>query len=249
MVDMSNFEVYEDAAGKYRWRLKAGNGEIVASSSRPRRWGVRPRLSARIKLPRAGVRWGPRITPWGEMDASRALAFGRSALDPRAYLGLFRIVHWYNRTHISQRRKLTCGEGVRLSPMAAFANAERISLGDRTRIGDYVHLWAGDREGRIVIGKDCLFAPGVFVTASNYSLDPGSTIKSQITRERDVLIGDDVWIGAGSIITAGVEIGHGAVIGAGSVVRKSVPAWAIVKGDPARVSASRLTWGPPRASA
>jgi acetyltransferase-like isoleucine patch superfamily enzyme len=191
----------------------------------------------------------PPRQPRVDMDASRALAFGRSALDPRAYLGLFRIVHWYNRTHISQRRKLTCGEGVRLSPMAAFANAERISLGDRTRIGDYVHLWAGDREGRIVIGKDCLFAPGVFVTASNYSLDPGSTIKSQITRERDVLIGDDVWIGAGSIITAGVEIGHGAVIGAGSVVRKSVPAWAIVKGDPAGVSASRLTWGPPRASA
>ena len=183
------------------------------------------------------------------MDASRALAFSRSTLDPRAYVGLFRIVHWYNRTHVSQRRLLTCGEGVRLSPVAAFANAERISIGDRTRIGDHVRLWAGDREGCIVIGKDCLFAPGVFVTASDYSLDPGSTIKSQITRERDVLIGDDVWVGAGCIITAGVEIGHGAVIGAGSVVRHSVPAWAIVKGNPARVTGSRLTWGRPRASA
>ena len=182
------------------------------------------------------------------MDASRALAFGRSALDLRAYVGLFRIVHWYNRTHISQRRLLTCGEGVRLSPVAAFANAQRISLGDRTRIGDQVHLWAGDREGRIVIGKDCLFAPNVFVTASDYSLDPRSTIKSQITRERDVLIGDDVWVGAGCIITAGVEIGHGAVIGAGSVVRDSVPAWAIVKGNPARVSASRLTRGRPHSA-
>ena len=177
------------------------------------------------------------------MDASRALAFSRSTLDPRAYVGLFRIVHWYNRTHISQRRLLTCGEGVRLSPVAAFANAERISIGDRTRIGDHVRLWAGDREGRIVIGKDCLFAPGVFVTASDYSLDPGSTVKSQSTRERDVLIGDDVWIGTGCIITAGVEIGHGAVIGAGCVVRQSVPAWAIVKGNPAGVSSSRLTWG------
>ena len=87
------------------------------------------------------------------------------------------------------------------------------------------------------------------MTASDYSLDPGSTIKSQITRERDVLIGDDVWVGAGCIITAGVEIGHGAVIGAGSVVRHSVPAWAIVKGNPARVTGSRLTWGRPRASA
>ena len=183
------------------------------------------------------------------MDASRALAFARTAVDPRAYAGLFRIVHWYNRTHVSQRRLLTFGQCVRLSPIAAFANAERISLGDRTRVGDHVHLWAGDREGRILIGKDCLLGPGTFVTASDYSLDPESTIKSQITRERDIVIGDDVWIGAGSIITAGVEIGDGAVIGAGSVVRRSVPAAAIVAGNPARVSASRLTGGLPAAVA
>jgi acetyltransferase-like isoleucine patch superfamily enzyme len=149
----------------------------------------------------------------------------------------------------SQRRRLTCGTGVRLSPLAAFANAQRITLGDRTRVGDRVHLWAGDRESHIVIGKDCLLGPGAFVTASDYSLDSRATIKSQDTHERDVVIGDDVWIGAGSIITAGVEIGDGAVIGAGSVVRRSVPAGAIVAGNPGRVSGSRLTGGLPRAVA
>ena len=183
------------------------------------------------------------------MDARRIRVFVWSALDPRAYLGLFRLVHWYNRTHVSQRRRLTCGAGVRLSPVVAFANAERITIGDRTRVGDRVCLWAGDREGRIVIGADCLFGPGAFVTASDYSLDAGSTIKSQVTRERDVVIGDDVWIGAGAIVTAGVEIGDGAVIGAGSVVRRSVPAGAIVAGNPARISASRTTGGLPRAVA
>jgi len=183
------------------------------------------------------------------MDVRRARVFARTAIDPRAYAGLFRIVHWYNRTHVSQRRLLQCGEGVKLSPMSAFANAERISLGDRTRVGDHVHLWAGDREGRILIGKDCMIGPGSFVTASDYSLDPDATIKSQITRERDIVIGDDVWIGAGCIITAGVEIGDGAVIGAGSVVRKAVPAGAITAGNPARVGASRLTGGLPRAVA
>jgi acetyltransferase-like isoleucine patch superfamily enzyme len=183
------------------------------------------------------------------LDATRALAFARSALDPRAYTGLFRLVHWYNRTHVSQRRLLTCGQSVRLSPLTAFANAERITLGDRTRVGDHVHLWAGDREGRIIIGKDCLLGPGTFVTASDYSIDPDSTIKSQSTRERDIVIGDDVWIGAGCIITAGVEIGDGAVVGAGSVVRRSVPAAAIVVGNPARVSASRRTGGLPAAVA
>ena len=183
------------------------------------------------------------------MDGHRALAFVRSTIDPRTYLGLFRLVHWYNRTHVSQRRLLTCGTGVRLSPIAAFANAQRITLGDRTRVGDHVTLWGGDREGRILIGKDCLLGPGAFITASDYSLDADATIKSQVTRERDIVIGDDVWIGAGCIITAGVEIGDGAVIGAGSVVRRAVPAGAIVAGNPARVSASRLTGGLPRAVA
>jgi acetyltransferase-like isoleucine patch superfamily enzyme len=183
------------------------------------------------------------------MDASRALGFARSALDPRAYIGMVRVVHWYNRTHISPRRQLTRGQGVRLSPMASFANAERIEIGDRTRIGDHVCLWAGDREGRIVVGKDCLFGPGTFVTASDYSLDAGSSINSQAMRERDIVIGDDVWIGAGAIITAGVEIGDGAVIGAGSVVGRPGAAGAIVAGNPARVSASRLTGGMPRAVA
>ena len=183
------------------------------------------------------------------MDANRALGFVRSTLDPRAYVGMFRIVHWYNRTHVSQRRLLTCGQGVRLSPMASFANAERVVIGDRTRIGDHVCLWGGDREGHIIIGKDCLFGPGAFVTASDYSLDPDSPMKSQITRERNIVIGDDVWIGAGAIITAGVEIGDGAVIGAGSVVRRSVPPGAIVAGNPARVSSSRLTGGLPSAVA
>ncbi len=183
------------------------------------------------------------------MDASRTFGFVRSAIDPRAYLGLFRLVHWYNRTHVSQRRLLTCGADVRLSPLAAFANAQRITIGARTRVGDHVSLWAGDREGRIAIGSDCLIGPRAFVTASDYSLDPSSTIKSQETRERDIVIGDDVWIGAGAIITAGVVIGDGAVIGAGAVVRRSVPAGAIVAGNPARMSASRLTGGLPAAVA
>jgi acetyltransferase-like isoleucine patch superfamily enzyme len=179
------------------------------------------------------------------MGPSRAFAFVRSTLDPRAYIGLFRLVHWYNRTHVRERRRLACGRDVRLSPLASFANAHRITLGDRTRVGDRAALWAGDREGRILIGADCLIGPGAFVTASDYSLEPDATIKSQETRERDVVIGDDVWIGAGAIVTAGVEIGDGAVIGAGAVVRRSVPAGAIVAGNPGRVSSSRLAEGLP----
>ncbi|MBQ3301685.1 MAG: maltose O-acetyltransferase, partial [Eggerthellaceae bacterium] len=50
-----------------------------------------------------------------------------------------------------------------------------------------------------------------------------------------VRIGNDVWVGAGAIILAGVTIGDKAVIGAGSVVTRDVPERVVVAGSPARV--------------
>ena len=50
-----------------------------------------------------------------------------------------------------------------------------------------------------------------------------------------VEIGSDVWVGSDVIILEGVEIGNGAIIGAGAVVTKSVPAYAIVVGNPAKI--------------
>ncbi len=56
----------------------------------------------------------------------------------------------------------------------------------------------------------------------------------------DVVIGNDVWIGAEAMILSGVTIGDGAVIGARSVVTKDVPPYAIVGGNPARVIRMRF---------
>ncbi|MBU0729177.1 MAG: CatB-related O-acetyltransferase [Proteobacteria bacterium] len=56
----------------------------------------------------------------------------------------------------------------------------------------------------------------------------------------DVLIGNDVWLGAESLIMSGVTIGDGAVIGARAVVTKDVPAYAVVAGNPAIVVKRRF---------
>ncbi|MBN2177274.1 MAG: hypothetical protein JW722_06415 [Demequinaceae bacterium] len=58
---------------------------------------------------------------------------------------------------------------------------------------------------------------------------------SQRAQAKPITIHDDAWIGAGTIIMAGVTIGEGAVIGAGSIVTKDVPANTIAVGNPARV--------------
>lgn len=57
----------------------------------------------------------------------------------------------------------------------------------------------------------------------------------------DVAIGNDVWIGHQAVILSGVTLGDGVVVGAGSVVRQSVPPFAIVMGNPARVAGFRFT--------
>lgn len=54
-------------------------------------------------------------------------------------------------------------------------------------------------------------------------------------------IGNDVWVGHGAIVMAGVNIGDGAIIAAGAVVTKDVPPCAIVGGNPAKIIKYRFT--------
>ncbi len=88
----------------------------------------------------------------------------------------------------------------------------------------------------IVIGDRVLVGTGVFVVDNDsHPIAPTQRNDYRQTRRAAVTIGSDVFIGARAIILKGVEIGEGAVVGAGSVVTRSVPAFAVVAGNPARV--------------
>ena len=52
---------------------------------------------------------------------------------------------------------------------------------------------------------------------------------------KEVIIGDNVWIGGNTVICPGVQIGSNVVIGAGSVVTKDIPDWSVAAGNPCRV--------------
>lgn len=160
-------------------------------------------------------------------------------LDPRVWAHGLKVLSYYNHTHVAELRQATVGAAPAISPTASFANGRNITIGDRARIGAGSCLWAGPGRGRITLGDDVLLAPNVMITAANYRFNDGSPVNDQAMDERDVRIGDDVWVGYGAVVLAGVTIGDRAIIGAGAVVHKDVPPGAVVVGGGSRVIAER----------
>lgn len=89
----------------------------------------------------------------------------------------------------------------------------------------------------IVIGDNCLLAPGVHIYAATHPVD------AKYRQDNDeyyelafpVKIGNNVWIGGKAIICPGVTIGDNVVVAAGAVVVKDVPSNVVVGGNPAKI--------------
>lgn len=107
-------------------------------------------------------------------------------------------------------------------------------FGRNIRVGKRVFVNFGctfmDRGG-VTIGDDAFIAPQVQLITENHGLEPD---RRRYITSRPIIIGKNVWIGAGAIILPGVNIGDGAVVGAGSVVTKDVPANTVVAGNPTK---------------
>ena len=116
-------------------------------------------------------------------------------------------------------------------------SAGRLRIGDRTVLGHHCTLAAAET---VTIGADCLIAERVSIRDHDHAFDRiHVVIREQGVRTAAVVIGSDVWIGAGASVVRGVTIGDHAVVGAGAVVTRDVPAFAVVAGVPATVIRSR----------
>jgi acetyltransferase-like isoleucine patch superfamily enzyme len=112
----------------------------------------------------------------------------------------------------------------------------KLTIGENTTIGYNTFIICSDR---IEIGSNCLIAPFVYIIDDDHEIRRNLNINEQGNSKKEIIIGDDVWVGAKATILKGVTIGNGAVIATGAVVNKDVKAYSIVGGIPAKVIGER----------
>ena len=106
-----------------------------------------------------------------------------------------------------------------------------------TKVGKYCYVSAFCGLNKVRMGNYCSIGPSVLIGNMEHDVNDYSTSPrlSNCGRDDEVVLGNDVWIGAQSFVRVGVKIGDGAVVGAQSFVNKDVPPYAIVVGTPAKI--------------
>lgn len=124
-----------------------------------------------------------------------------------------------------------CGEGCYIElPFHANWGGKNLHL------GNYVYANFGLTlvdDADIYVGDRVMFGPNVTVATANHPIAPELRARG-LQYNKEVRIGENVWIGAGCIICPGVKIGKDSVIGAGSVVTKDIPEGVVAVGCPCR---------------
>jgi acetyltransferase-like isoleucine patch superfamily enzyme len=138
-------------------------------------------------------------------------------------------------TWIGHGTKIRCHEG-------------RVEIGAKTVLGQECTISA---YRRVAIGEQCVIADrAMFIDFDHNVADVEQPIRRQGIYMRDVVVGNNVWIGYNAQILRGVTVGDNAIIGANSVVTRDIPANAVAAGAPARVLRMRdapqtLRWANP----
>jgi acetyltransferase-like isoleucine patch superfamily enzyme len=144
----------------------------------------------------------------------------------------------FSSLQVSWPHQVRIGEDCRIEHQVYFHFDGIYKPGPSILIGDGCFVGYGcefNITNRIEIGDHCLIASGCTFVDHNHGTAAGDLIGSQPCPSSPILLERDVWVGANSVILAGVTIGQGAVIGAGSVVTRAIPANAIVAGVPAEI--------------
>ena len=139
------------------------------------------------------------------------------------------------RCFFAKRIAKSVGKNVNIEKQAHFTPG--LSIGDTSGVGIMCEV-----NGLVTIGNNVMMGPEVVIYSQSHKYDRIDIpmCEQGFSEYKEVVIGDDVWIGRRAIIMPGVHIGKGCIIGAGAVVTKNIPDYSVAAGVPARVVKSRL---------
>ncbi|MGB5942001.1 MAG: acyltransferase [Leeuwenhoekiella sp.] len=156
------------------------------------------------------------------------------------------IIEEYAEINCLSNKKIVLGDRVTIGRFAIVRPSnsyggpvgEGLKIGNNSNLGAYNYVGCS---GYIEIGNDVMLGPRVGLYAENHNFeDPTRPIKEQGVTRKFIVIEDNCWIGANSVIVAGVIVGRGSVVAAGSIVTKDVPPFSIVAGSPAKIIKNRI---------
>lgn len=141
------------------------------------------------------------------------------------------LIRWRTRLDVVPFNKFSLGYQSIIEDFSTVNNGMgAVIIGDRTLVG-----MSNVLIGPLRIGNDVIMAQNIVLSGLNHGYhDVKTPIRDQPCTTAEIVVEDEVWIGANSVITAGVRIGRHAVVAGGSVVTKDVPPYTIVGGNPAR---------------
>lgn len=138
-----------------------------------------------------------------------------------------------------------CGKNVYVGRNCTITYSN-VSIGDNVSIGSNCIFLSS--VAKIIMGNHIMFGPAVTMITGNHRIDILGKYMIHVKEneklpenDQDIVIEDDVWIGANAVILKGVRIKEGSIIAAGSVVVKDVEPYAIYGGVPAKKIKERFT--------
>lgn len=112
-----------------------------------------------------------------------------------------------------------------------------VVIGNNFSCGDYTFFGAN---GGICIGDDVRMGQCVRFHAQNHNFDGAELIRLQGTTSKGISIGNNCWIGSGTVFLDGSKVGNGCVVAANSLITKHFPDNVVIMGQPARVVRKRF---------
>lgn len=129
-------------------------------------------------------------------------------------------------------RNVSVGENVTIYPNVMFFGDGKITIGDNVDIGNNTIIYAS-KSGGVTIGNNSMIAANCYLIDMDHGIEKRKLIREQSNKVSPIIIGEDVWIAANSVVLKGSIIGDGAVIGAKSLVKGNIEENACVVGVPA----------------